>query len=502
MGVATDPRLYTNRFCGVGQPFRVQPLASGIQEQGTELCPDSLPSRDRHVPGEYGTIQAAVDAAGFGDTIHIGAGDYYEQIVIANKLPLTLRGEPGAVIHAASGMTETLRPYDGWLWFSLLGIFRSDVVVSNLTFDGEHLGEAYTNSVTGVSSGLIGILHLGSGGRVENCTLRGFRGATLSTSAGAIAIYTDNSLRIGSPAVHLDVLKSTFTDNELSITVRGDPVNNPSLLRATFTVEGNSVTGLGPAAIAIDGIAIHNGVTGVVRNNTIGDHLFTGIGDSFASGIAAHDGRGSLRTPFAFVPLFPVRYEGNTFTNNDEHLVIIAGDGSEVINNVFHGGGPDLPRWGGLALSGANITVANNDFSEMPTGIVLFGDDHFFTGWPRIAPAPNPKLLANWFCNVPEPIRVDTNLVSGLQEQGTEQCETGATRPVFRSIVHSDGAGTALTVRGWHGDSLVIEASTNLSTNQADWIPVHTNTMGLPILECQDTNGVGAPHRFYRAVRP
>lgn len=485
LGVAANPQLFTNRFCRVPEPIRAQPLVTGVQEQGTQSCPPSAP-RNFHVPADFPTIQAAVNAAISGDTIHIAAGDYPEQIVIANKGRLTFAGEPGAIIHAMEIMIETLRPYN-WLSFPVLAIFRSDVVVSNLTFDGGQFGDLYPN--------LLGIYYLGSGGRVENCTLRGFREPMLTTFTGANALYTDNSVRIGSSTVNLDVLNSTFTDNELSIHLRGDPVNNPAMPRMTFTVQANTVTGFGAIPFAVDGIAIRNGVTGEVQGNTIADHAYTGTGDAFASGIAAHDGRARFRTPFAFAPLLPIRFDGNTFSNNDEHLVLIAANESQVVNNIFEVGGLDQPRWGALAVSGTNILIANNDFSYMETGMLFFANDHFFLGWPAISPAANPTLLDNWFCNVLEPKAFRSSDIV-FTEQGTQLCENGPFRPIFQSISASGDSHASLTLRGWHGQPVVIETCADLQS----WVPAYTNAMKLPVESILDT--ASAPRRFYRAVVP
>jgi nitrous oxidase accessory protein len=46
--------------------------------------------------GEYASIGEALEAARPGDTVHVGAGVYREHLVI--KKPVTLRGEPGAII--------------------------------------------------------------------------------------------------------------------------------------------------------------------------------------------------------------------------------------------------------------------------------------------------------------------------------------------------------------------------------------------------------------------
>jgi pectin methylesterase-like acyl-CoA thioesterase len=57
-----------------------------------------------HVPADYPTIQAAVNAAGSNDTIQIASGVYAGQVLISNK-SLTLSGSPGTVLRATSGMS-------------------------------------------------------------------------------------------------------------------------------------------------------------------------------------------------------------------------------------------------------------------------------------------------------------------------------------------------------------------------------------------------------------
>lgn len=51
----------------------------------------------RHVPRDYATIQAAVDAAGEGEIIQVGEGIYHENLVITTSA-LRLHGSNGAVI--------------------------------------------------------------------------------------------------------------------------------------------------------------------------------------------------------------------------------------------------------------------------------------------------------------------------------------------------------------------------------------------------------------------
>ena len=74
-------------------------------------CPNLQPAGAAaiRVPGDYPTIQAAVDAAASGDEIRIAAGTFTEQVSIRSK-NLNLVGEPGAVLKAFPGMSAFTLP--------------------------------------------------------------------------------------------------------------------------------------------------------------------------------------------------------------------------------------------------------------------------------------------------------------------------------------------------------------------------------------------------------
>jgi hypothetical protein len=430
-----------------------------------------------HVPSEYATIQAAVDAASFGDSIRIAPGDYYEQIVIADKGNLTLAGEPGSAIHAFSGMIPK-GPSVGWdntaglNAITVLLAARSQVVLANLTFDGAGLGDTYPNWLWGIIFG-------GCNARIENCTIQGFQGALLTDTRG---ISVNNHLSHGTPVVNVSVLNSTFTDNIRSIVLFGAG-EDPALLRTTFTIEGNTFVGLG-ATFPHAGLLIFTGAGGTVRGNTMTGFSRNTIG-GFSAAIVHWDG---LYASHGFLPVQPVRYEGNTFSNNADHLVLAAANESQIANNVFHGTGLGT-RWGGLAVSGTNIAVANNDFSGMANGIVLFGNDVWGTA--NIPPASNVSVLGNWFCDVSTPLSIHSG-ATGIQQQSTQTCPF---RPLLLSIT-GDGPSASLAMRTWHGQPVVVEASTDLQA----WVPIHTNIPTLPIFKCQDPASTVIPQRFYRGV--
>lgn len=376
---------------------------AGLQVTAAEL----------QVPADYPTIQAAVDAAFDGDTIRIAPGVYSGQVLIADK-SLTLCGSPGAVLRATAGMSQ---PYLhlGLVWVPLVGILRSEVVVSNLTFEGEHLSDSQASVSTG-------IYYVGSSGRVEDCRITGFRGITLGGRL-ANGLRVVNPTHVSTNVVNIQILRNTFADNVVSISLIGDdrksndPSFDPTLLRTRCVVRQNTIIGNGPDAVGIqDGIDIYAGVTGEVSRNTITDHAYVGDDPTpFAFGIVAEDLFDFERGPLS--ALQALRFEGNVFRNNQIHLLVLRGDGSTIVNNTFDGTAPGR-RPMGLGFSGENLLVARNHFHNVPLGILLFGDDPEFGSYLGIAN--NARLTANRFCDVSTNLLVEAS--ASKIEEGTLTC--------------------------------------------------------------------------------
>lgn len=364
-----------------------------------------------HVPADYPTIQAAVDAAVSGDEIQIADGVYTGQVEIVHK-DLTLSGSPGAVLRATPGMEFSLAPVVGNFAVSLLSVFQSDVVVSGLNFEGQRLGDSQPGH-------FFGIWFFASGGRIEDCRITGIRTEVLVD--GLDALRVENPHGFG-PAVNVDVLRNTFADDAQSIILIGDEPGpdglwDPETLRTTFTVKDNDIIGIGPDATGPQyGMVIWAGTSGKVMRNIITDQTCTGgAAIPIAYGILAFDAVGYFQgAPLA--ALQPVRYEGNVFLDNQVHMALSRADGSMVVNNVFAGTAPGY-RPGGLYFSGDNVKVVANRFDSMETGILLFGLDKDFGTYFGIAS--NAKLVANQFCGVAYPIQTE-KLVAGTKEHGNQ----------------------------------------------------------------------------------
>jgi len=343
---------------------------------------------DLNVPTTaYPTIQAAVDAAQTNDTIHIAPGVYTEQVQITSK-KLTLIRQPGTILRA----TATMSVPPGTFNSPIVYIRASQVTVRGLTFEGERLAERFVGQ-----GELVGIAFKQSSGDVENCAFYGFRESSPGTES-AIALFANNPT---DPAVEVNVrvVGSTFADNYEGILLIGSPTRQS----INVTLENNTIVGPGPLTgdNSYAGVQIGEGVGGRIAGNTISG--FSYFGTTAASPISF----GILAANEANYPAFgilqPLIIEGNTLRDNQVHIALIKGDKSEVRNNRCQGTAPGIIPVG-LAVTGTNVTIANNQFENMAEGIRLIGNDPTFET--ILGAAVNAQVTSNCFCGVTTNITV------------------------------------------------------------------------------------------------
>ena len=336
---------------------------------------------DLKVPADYPTIQAAVNAAQTNDIIRIAPGVYTGQVEIVSKT-LTLIGQPGTILRATTNMSS---PPDS-IQFPMIFIRFSQVTVRGLTFEGERLAERFIGP-----GELLGIDLRQSSGTVENCAFYGFRGR-----ADAIFVFNSEG---AAAEVNVRVVGSTFADNYGGIWLLGSPTKKS----INVTVENN--TFVGPPVNGIDGnygILMSEGVGGRIAGNTISGYSYVGTGGDFpiSWGILADN---TANYPPVFGILQPLLIEGNTLRDNQEHIALVKADNSVIRNNRFQGTAPGIDPLG-LILTGTNVTIANNQFEDMPEGIRLVGNDPNYGTLFGIAV--NAQVTSNRFCNVTTNITV------------------------------------------------------------------------------------------------
>jgi parallel beta-helix repeat protein len=157
-----------------------------------------------HVPSEYTTIQAGVDAASSGDTVQVSAGTYYENIIMKSGVLIQGAGQgvttidgggSGHVVYAAD--VDSTAALDGFAItngrsFSGGGMFNSNSspTVTNCAFSG--------NSAFSLNGG--GMYNSNSSPKVINCI---FSGNSANKYGGGM--YNSNSSPI--------IINCTFSEN-------------------------------------------------------------------------------------------------------------------------------------------------------------------------------------------------------------------------------------------------------------------------------------------------
>jgi hypothetical protein len=346
-----------------------------------------------HVPADFPTIQAAVDAAMPGETILVAPGDYVEQVTIIDK-DLSIVGDPGATMQAFPGMVINL-PEIISETHALIASLRSNVSVSGLAFDGQALSaEGYF---------VVGVYFAASDGVVSDCSFTRFRSDPygLAFSRGVSAF----NLESWHPAHrHVTVVDSLFTDGSDSINMGGD-TENVNNVRITAHIEGNTIIGQGPVdTLPQRGVWFQFGVDGEISHNTIAGHIFLGEGD-FSLGILT----GATDLPDLVSPRLVI--QGNTLTDNLVAIAAIFSDRVQIVNNSITGG---TFGFGAVAVSGDQSHLVNNhiDMSDSilrgNSGVALLGLE--FGGPAGFGMSVDALVAANTVAGADLPIWVQTGV--------------------------------------------------------------------------------------------
>ena len=340
-----------------------------------------------NVPGDYATIQAAIDAAAPGDTIEVEGGPYVEQLVINKNLNLVGIGNP--IIEApATRANREISGGDGRIydWVVLL----EDV--DAFTFSGFYVN----GKADGNSNRFTGILVGNSKGTISANEVVNIRGSEGGTSSIII---------VGAQS---DV---TIENNQTSNFYKGGIV---ALLDAKATITGNTVTGDGPiTTIAQNGIQVGFGTTGTITNNTIKGIYYDGTGSYHAAGIAvvqssnvlidandieACDAGISINANGQIIENITVAdnylttnhtgirvdwngtisgqriIEGNEFFDNYSGIVMFDGEGWTINKNSFNSNNLE-----GIALIDASVnnSILENTFTYNERGVYLEGSSAY-----------------------------------------------------------------------------------------------------------------------------
>ena len=230
------------------------------------IIPTSASPNVIHVPTDYSTIQAAVDAANPGDTVFVWNGTYYEQVVINKSLTLEGQGDTTIVKPSSADLTQV---FDGLFWYGspntkqIAGIIManvsdgSNVTIKNLKVDESNV----TTKPTGANY-LTGIFYRETGGTIDTVNIVGT--GAWSGSDRAYGIY----LSAATNTVSIKITGSTITNYDKNgIEAMGN--------KLTFNIHDNVLTGRGNVTDEVEnGINAGRGSVGTVNRNTISNMVY------------------------------------------------------------------------------------------------------------------------------------------------------------------------------------------------------------------------------------
>lgn len=240
------------------------------------LAPAALVAQQTiRVPADYTTIQAAINAAGTGDTVLVSPGTYFENLTLDHK-EITLRSTAGAATTLLDGghhgpilqMTDT-----AGLLTTIGGFTFQNGGTSNIG-----------NSGNNPASGTAGIYALRSGLSVTNSVFRQNSGANLNITNGTLRLSNSsiatapaagNACANAGPNVPGADMPATgvILTGDSAITALGSPAPS-SLVGNTISGDGTSCSA---SAVELQSLS----VAPLLQNNVLRGNL-SGVSASFA----------------------------------------------------------------------------------------------------------------------------------------------------------------------------------------------------------------------------
>ena len=137
-----------------------------------------------HVPGDYPTIQAAINASVSGDTIMVAAGEY-DAFLVQGKENISIISAEGATVTTANNFSIEVGPIEiAWV---MAAVYESENInIEGIDFDGSGVSE----------EDVVGIAYVDSTGRIADLTVENIIGTGLRAG---VAIIGD----LGTSAVNL-----------------------------------------------------------------------------------------------------------------------------------------------------------------------------------------------------------------------------------------------------------------------------------------------------------
>ena len=352
-----------------GGLLRAATFGRGIWETGqaTQLSPATPRSPQTFkVPGDFPTVQAAVDAAAAGDTIALAPGTYAEQVTISKDLNLRGASSGTSTIKAPSALH--FGPVAGRR--SILTILNAaNVDISDVYITGP--GTEPCNSPTSLQEGVLivqnaaltmssgGITDMHAGSISGSCSLSGR--STSGVRAGLRNGGVDGRPLSGRLTM-TGVSVSGYTGD--GIVVRG--------FGSTGAITRNRITGPGSGTLALpNGVEVLAGAIATLSDNTISNNLCD------LPAICGPDPIGQVQSAGILVASRPgTAITHNQLTNNDigTYLIFAGGCCSDSGNTLTNN------RYFGAAIQDGDNALSNDSIVGGQVGVAVVADSEDTTG--------------------------------------------------------------------------------------------------------------------------
>ena len=346
--------------------------------------------------GGFATIQAAVNAAGDGDTILIAAGTYTEQVDLFSKLNLTLQGSGGVVtIKAPADVVETARSSSDREMHAVVTVESStNVTLNNIVVDGDGRANTVDEGGGAGQAQYVGVFYRNASGSLIDVDITGVRdpypgGITAGGEPLVSGVQRGVGLQVDNDSLLLfsmtggsisDFQKNATVFNNANLSVTGVTIagggaqtinaqNGIQVLNSTGLISGNTITGIGYAgpALAYSGavLAFGNSDLNITNNIIVGantDTLDAKVVGIFVLDFGSDNSGGSIT--------------GNTISHVDEGIDVSGNtqpNGIAIHTNTVTNLDMTDPYVAGIYHdpTGTLTTVFSIDGTE--TGDILYG---------------------------------------------------------------------------------------------------------------------------------
>ncbi len=321
------------------------------QATGLDFLPGPTPNHCRTAGTPCQTIQRTVDVACPGDVVHVGPGNYAEQIVIPKNLTLVGAGSASTVIEPTAVVANTTKLSTAAPAAPIVLVQDAATVsLQQLAIDGT--GAAFA----ACSPGYYGVYFRNAGGSLQNVVVRDI----YLPSAGGCQDVVGVLGQTQSPAPSTTVAISGST-----VSNYGKNGITCSLAGVTCNVSSSTVTGRGPLGVpeaAQNGIQLSGGAGGSVMSNVVTGNFYTpaswcstGVLVVSSDGVTVSGNTLTGNKCDLYVQSNANTVEGNDIPAAGEFPFSVIGDGNDVSKNYVNGSVAD-----GVYLDGINNSITCN----------------------------------------------------------------------------------------------------------------------------------------------